>query len=395
MNVLLVLLLAQVLSPRALYIAPRLDGSSGAGTVTDPFNGSTPSKLMKAWQKTAYRTDGGSQQLIVFQPGFYTLTNELRLPADSTNVMISGYGATIVYAEKNLAGQRTMLSTAWSGNAGTVIEGFTLDCGSEVTLSATNSKVCGVYLGGRNSIARNLTIRNILSFNGPAVDQEAFGIITQGDGVICSGCVITGTRGASNQVDTGISINGDDCLLTGCVVDLGDFDPTNSLTSFGYSLYGNRNTMSANVAKGVDAAISMDGSGSGGSNVWSDNIVIGNQLSGNEMAVRIQNNSQSYTNWNWVANNFRGMGRSWLSIWTDTAWQATTKLSGHSFIGDLFTGTVRSNANITLSNFEGPHTFIGNRFSAQPDINYWTNAPDILGTGNIVRGRNTEHTAPW
>lgn len=372
---------------RALYISPRTDGSSGAGTLVDPFNGSTPSRLWKAWQKTAFRSDGASDQVIVFLPGVYSSTNEMRLPEGVQRVRLIGDGATIVYAEKSLVGQRTMLGTAWGGNDDVTISGFTLDCSGVTFTNGNNAKVCGVFARGKHNVVRDITVRGLASRNEATVDQEAFGIILADDGGICSGNMIVGTSGQLNQVVTGISINGNDCTVRGNVIDLEDDDATNALTSFGYSIYGSRITLIGNVARRVDAGVSMDSSGSGGSNTWSDNVIVGNQIAGNEMVVRIQNNVQSYTNWVWIGNGLRAQGRAWLSIWTTDPWIAGSKLSGHSFIANLFTGDAREKANIILNNFEGPHAFSDNRFSVQPDVNLVTNRNDMIGADNIAKGR--------
>lgn len=385
--ILLLSQLAAMPQSRALYLAPRTDGSSGAGTISDPFNASTPHHLWRAWQKTAFRPDGTSDQTIVFLPGVYSSTNELRLPGDAKRVTVTGYGATIVYGEKLLTGQRTMLSTAWTGNDDVTICGFILDCGTEVTFTNGNAKVCGVFANGKHCIVRDVKVMKSASYNQQTVDQEAFGIILANDGGLCSGNMIVGTSGSSNQVVTGISINGDDCVVTGNAIDLEDDSATNALVSFGYSLYGNRIVMNGNVARRVDAGVSMDGSGSGGSNTWSDNIIAANQISGNEMVVRIANNTQSYTNWLWLGNGLRAQGRAWLSIWTTDPWIAGSRLSGHSFINNLFTGPAREKANIILNNFEGPHAFSGNRFSVLPDVDTVTNKLDLIGADNIVKGK--------
>lgn len=384
---------AQAASDRALYIAARQDGQPGTGTITDPFDGSDARKLWSAWMRTAFRRDGVSGQTIVFLPGTYAVTNELRLPYDAKDVTVSGYGARMVFADKALTGQRTILCTSWDGNHDVTWEGFTLDCGSEVKFSG-NGKVCGVYSRGRNNVVRDVTIRKLACYNkAPYATgyHEAFGIVLYSDGGICSGNLVTGTAGGESQTLTGISVSGNDCSISGNVVDFGDESATNNVTSFGYSAYGNRLLFSGNVARRVDAGVSMDGAGDlSRTNAWEDNLFVGNQFSGNTMTVRIQNNSQSYRNWLWVGNQFNAQGRQWLSMWTSDVWKAN-RISGHRFVGNAFGGTPQKKENMRLSNYqEEPHVFIGNSFVVEPSIDTMTNSNTLVGGENVVRGKRND-----
>lgn len=373
---------------RALYIAPRTDGKPGNGTLEEPFDGSTAARLWQAWLKTAFRKDGVGHQTIVFLPGVYSVTNELRLPYDAKEVTISGYGSRLVYTDTAIVGQRTVLCTAWRGNAHTTIEGFTIDCGSEARFSGKNGKVQGIYSKGRNNVVRDVTIRNIASYNRPphgSAYEEAFGIVMDSVGGLCSGNTVTGTGGGASQGVTGISISGDDCSVIGNIVDLEDASGTNDLTSFGFSLYGSGIVMNGNVARGVDAGMSMDGAGGVEvTNTWQENLIVGNLFTGNQMAVRIHNNSQSYKDWLWVGNNFRGS--EWLSMWTNRREWMTNKISGQRFVGNIFTGSSRGKVNMTLGNFQEPHSFIGNSFTEKPDINLGKAKNTLGGFGNTILG---------
>jgi hypothetical protein len=373
---------------RALYIAPRTDNKPGNGTLEDPFDGSDPGRLWQAWLKTAFRKDGVGNQTIVFLPGVYSVTNELRLPYDAKEVTLSGYGARLVFTDQAVSGQRTVLSTAWRGNDHTVMEGFTIDCGTAAKFTGKNGKVQGLFSKGRNNVVRDVTIRNTASYNRPphgSVYEESFGIILDSEGGLCSGNSVTGTGGGESQGVTGISLSGNDCSVTGNVVDFRDHSASNGVTSFGFSLYGSGIVMNGNVARGVDAGISMDGAGTiEVTNTWQENVISGNLLAGNQMAVRIHNNSQTYKDWLWIGNNFRGS--EWLSMWTNRREWLTNKISGQRFVGNMFTGSPRSKANMTLMNFQEPHSFIGNSFTVKPDINVGKAKNTFGGFGNTIQG---------
>jgi len=368
-----------------LYLAPRGDGQAGTGTITDPFDASTPAKLWQAWLKTAFRSDGLTNHTIVFLPGTYACTNDLRLPWDAREVIISGYGARLVEVDTALEGQRHMLTTSWEGNDAVSFEGFSLDCGSAVKYGAS-AKVCGVWSRGKGNSVRNVTVKNLASCNRGGDSLEAFGINLVSDGGIVSGCQVSGIAGEL-PFATGICLNGSDSVASGNVVDLGDTSATNQTVTFGYSLYGNRLLLSGNVARNVDAGISMDGSGDGGESTWSDNVVTGNILGGNEMCVRIDNNTQGYRNWLWTGNNFHANGGRWLLLSTQNPKWAATKIAGNRFTGNAFSGTVQAD-NLLLSNWgEDPHTFNANSFSVPPKIQPLSNEKDLYGQGNTVQGR--------
>ena len=71
-------------------------------------------------------------------------------------------------------------------------------------------------------------------------------------------------------------------------------------------------------------------------------------------------------------------------MWTADAWRSN-RISGHSFIGNKFTGKPSLPYNLATQNFTN-HTFIGNDFSIPPKNLLGTNANTIYGAGNTVDG---------
>lgn len=318
---------------------------------------------------------------VFFRPGIYVLTNDLVLLPGTSNLLVSGYGAVLQLRGTNLGGQFHLLRTDWEGNSGVTYEGFTLDCAGA---SFSNpGKTVGICAIGANNIVRNVLVRNLV-----AVGEEAFGIILRSTNGLCSGNSVLGrpkVTPSSEYVNfipvglvSGIVIQGENTTANGNVVDLEDYSRDNALTTFGFSVYGSYCTLSGNSTRNVDAGFSSDGSGSGGNSVWHDNIIIGNHFSGNEMCVRIDNNTQSYRDWTWIGNNFRATGNLWLLLATQNAIWSSNKIEGHFFLGNQFSGSPREK-NLVIYNYDKPHKFSENNFLGSPRGNFGTNEPMSVG----------------
>jgi len=377
------LAVAPMPSRHAYYLAPRTDGKPGSGTVNDPWDTSDAGELERVWYGIVWNRVNIGGVSITFLPGVYYASNQLQLANGSSNIVVSGYGARIFFTNPRIEREYTVFCSQ-GANDNCTWQGFEIDCGTYAGFRKS-TKVCGVFAMGRCAVVRDLTIRNISSWNqtlgnGP----ETFGIIFAATNGICTGNIVDGISGSPIRGGTGIVIGGEGNTATGNAVNLRDTDGSDKVTSFGYSIYGNRNTFTGNTCQGVDVGISMDGGGGvKDGTIWRDNLISGNQFIANATSVRIENNNQGFCNWTWMANNFDTKA-VWLSMWTGEVWRSN-KISGHTFIGNQFNGPARSHANLILWNATN-HTFIGNQFSVPPNLSLGTNANKMLGLGNTIDG---------
>lgn len=370
--------------PQAFYLAPRTDGRAGSGTLSDPYDASTPTKLQTTWYSCVYSNMGAAQKKLVFMAGAYFATNSLAVPVGASNISLSGYGATIYLTNSALSdGSMSAFTSDPVGVHGITWEGFDLDCGTYVTMTG-NGKTSGITHWGNNSTVRDVTIRNIIAAGSAA--YESFGIILDGTNNICRGNVVRNliaSGGTGDVGGTGIVIEGAGSVLAENIVDLMAVN-TNGFNAFGYSIYGSDIVMAGNVARNCSIALSMDSTSDFESAVWRDNLVVGNHLSGDEKALRIEASNQHYQNWT-LTGNYLKSAYLWVYMTPIAGYGYTNYANGFQFIGNRFGGSVTNVDNIEMYPFNW-HTFIANSFSTNVDLKLDTNANLTYGGLNSTNG---------
>ena len=364
--------------PHTFYLAPREDGLSGNGTYLNPYNCSTPERMAKVWKNLMAVNTG--YRKITFLPGVYYVSNMLNIPSGMHNVTLMGYGATLIAQLPDQAANWGFFGPPNNDNL--VIEGFDMDCGSQVTpRPGSTFWRTGAISGGGKSIAyRNLIIRNLLCRSG----QESFGILCN---PITRGAVI-----ADNLVLPVINDGGVSCIVSmgannvvvGNNVWMGDPVPY-STYSFAFTLYSVETVLLGNATRELDNAVSMDFAGNMGGSNWRDNIIVGNSFVVNERPVRIDASDQWYTDWTFVGNLIKS-DREWLFMCN---FSGAAKVTGFLFVGNRFspsavmTGTRGPISFVTYDH----HVFFGNAFGRRPLLNgQYDLFPKLSGMGNVVMG---------
>jgi hypothetical protein len=217
--------------PPKVWIAARTDGQAGTGTVVDPFDGSTRSKLDALWPTIV----SGGPTKVTFAPGLYLTNGSLR---PISNCTIDGYGATLKLDTG--AGVTDTKRSIFQGDSATnitncTIEGFTLD---DNLGGQTASQTCmqGVtFYGSNNHIIHN----TFVGWGTKSASNECFvSIVSSSNSVPASGNEI----GWNEYTSPGAGSNGCCITLFGTPAEASlvtDFVNPNATWNFGGRLHHN------------------------------------------------------------------------------------------------------------------------------------------------------------
>jgi hypothetical protein len=160
---------------KQVYIAVRTDGSSGSGTMSDPFNGSTEARF-----DAVMKSIGPNTQINLSAGTFLTHGGGAYGLQAGCKVQGSGMGVTVVKLVSFASGGTKFVHFAtWGRSDNVEIHDLTCDANYTVGAWPAHDAVGGIDIWGSNVLVENVEMINC--YGDTVTGQEQFSILLGGD----------------------------------------------------------------------------------------------------------------------------------------------------------------------------------------------------------------------